>query len=58
VLISPVALYVSLALPIQCPLWEVFALSAAFACFLSVLFALASHAYDMAFPCIVSLLEF
>jgi hypothetical protein len=48
VLVAPVALFVSLTLPPQCPLWEVFAIAAAFASALSLLFAATSVAVDAA----------
>jgi hypothetical protein len=48
VLVAPVLLFVFLTLPPQCPLWEVLALSAAFASALSLLFALTSVAYEAA----------
>jgi hypothetical protein len=47
-LVLPLALLVSVTLPLQCPLWEVFAIAAAFACALSLLFALTSVAYEAA----------
>jgi hypothetical protein len=49
VLVAPVLLFVFLTLPPQCPLWEAFALSAAFASALSLLFALTSVAYEAAY---------
>jgi hypothetical protein len=48
VLVVPVALFVFLTLPPQCPLWEVFALGGAFASALSLLFAITSVAYEAA----------
>jgi hypothetical protein len=48
VLVAPVALFVSVTLPLQCLPWEVFALSAAFACALSLMLAITSVAYEAA----------
>jgi predicted ABC-type sugar transport system permease subunit len=57
VILAPMILFVSLTLPIDCSLWEVLALSAAFACAASLVYSLASLAGEAAVQCAVALLE-